>query len=342
MMRRAPGSLASLRVRYLARRALALSPSKLVALARLAQKISPRSIPRLICSMLWSAARYDVAFQDYVDWDMHLLTGRERATFMTHPKSDHYVRALNPVPYRRPFQDKIEFLRAFHEFADRPWLDVTAADAEEIRDFVTRHVNVVAKVPVSEGGRGVSVHRVEAIDDWNAFRSDLLARGQTLLESWLLQDPAMASLNPSSVNTLRLITMRRDGETHLLAAVLKAGNGGPIDNFSAGGMYTMLDEQGVARYGAFDRMNDTFTVHPATGVPIVGFRVPRFAEAVALVERATLVVPQIPYVGWDVAITPTRPVIIEGNCNTGVFQSKPSLSGVREGLLPRYQAVIGF
>jgi hypothetical protein len=53
-------------------------------------------------------------------------------------------------------------------------------------------------------------------------------------------------------------------------------------------------------------------------------------------------VPEIPYVGWDVAIAPDRPVIIEGNYNTGVFQMKPSITGSKIGLLPKFKAVIDF
>jgi hypothetical protein len=53
-------------------------------------------------------------------------------------------------------------------------------------------------------------------------------------------------------------------------------------------------------------------------------------------------VPALPYIGWDIAITPERPVVIEGNHNTGVFQSKPSVSGIRRGLLPRYRAAMRF
>ena len=53
-------------------------------------------------------------------------------------------------------------------------------------------------------------------------------------------------------------------------------------------------------------------------------------------------VPEIRYVGWDFAVTPTGAAVIEGNYNTGVFQLKPSVTGVREGLLPLYRSVIGF
>jgi hypothetical protein len=107
-------------------------------------------------------------------------------------------------------------------------------------------------------------------------------------------------------------------------------------------MYTLLDTDGVARHPAFDAAGGAFAVHPLSGTPIVGFRVPLYAEVRALLERVAPVVPEMPYIGWDVAIGPDRPMLIEGNPNSGVYQLKPSLSGVRTGLLPAYRAAMHF
>ena len=38
-----------------------------------------------------------------------------------------------------------------------------------------------------------------------------------------------------------------------------------------------------------------------------------FKEAKEMVLKAAMVVPQMRYVGWDVAVTPNGPAIIEGN-----------------------------
>ncbi len=54
------------------------------------------------------------------------------------------------------------------------------------------------------------------------------------------------------------------------------------------------------------------------------------------------IVPEVPYVGWDIAFTPECPIVIDGNNNTGGFQMKPSLSGIKTGLRPTYAAAIGF
>lgn len=328
------------RLRYLLARARRLSPARLLGLAREISRSSGRPRPLVVVDMLWCSVAYETAFQDYFDWDFHLLTRPERRTYMTHPKSNHLVERFNQREFRHTFRDKIEFNTAFSGDVGRAWLDVRTASADELRAFVQEHGRVMAKVPDSLSGIGIRSHRAADVTDWNAFRDGLIAGRQFLVEEFITQHPVMASLCPTSVNSLRMITFCDEGRTTLLAAVLKVGNGGDVDNFSAGGMYTMLDEEGVARYPAFDAAGGAFEAHPLTGTPIVGFRVPLYAEVRSLLERVAPVVPQMPYIGWDVAIGVDHPILIEGNPNSGVYQLKPSLSGVRTGLLPVYRAAM--
>ena len=56
--------------------------------------------------------------------------------------------------------------------------------------------------------------------------------------------------------------------------------------------------------------------HPETHVPLVGYEIPYVKEAVKMCLKASLVVPQVRYIGWDVAVTEKGPVIIEGNTFT--------------------------
>ena len=53
--------------------------------------------------------------------------------------------------------------------------------------------------------------------------------------------------------------------------------------------------------------------HPQTGLPFEKYRVPHWEEACKLVKQVHLKFLPIQLIGWDVAITPNGPVIVEGN-----------------------------
>ena len=75
---------------------------------------------------------------------------------------------------------------------------------------------------------------------------------------------------------------------------------------------TMLDDEGVVHSPAFDESGTTFATHPLSGTPIVGFHVPYYDRVIAFVDELSREIPEVPYVGWDVAIAPDGPVVIEG------------------------------
>jgi len=54
-------------------------------------------------------------------------------------------------------------------------------------------------------------------------------------------------------------------------------------------------------------------VHPDSGVKFEGYAIPYFREAVEMVMRMHEALQGIHSIGWDVAISPDGPIIIEGN-----------------------------
>ena len=63
-------------------------------------------------------------------------------------------------------------------------------------------------------------------------------------------------------------------------------------------------------------------------------------EAVAFARKAAVVVPQICHVGWDVAVTPDGPVLVEGN-NLPGYDMCQNAGHVDEGMLPRFEKLLG-
>ncbi len=332
----------SLRIRYLLQRARRLSLGNVGEFARQVSLVSRAPLPVIVADMLWCSVRYEMGFRDYAVWDIRLLNGRERATWMTHPKAIRLNNTLNGADSAARLEDKPRFYRDFADMIGREWIDVAEADDDAVRAFLADHPRVLVKPARGEGGRGIDAFDAADISDVAVWRTQLLDEGRTLVEEMLVQHPRMNELYAGSVNTLRIITyLRPDDSFHVIASVLRIGNGGVIDNFAGGGMFTMLDDDGVARWSAVDKNSNVFARHPVTGTRIAGFAVPQFAEALAMVEAAARRLPTVPYVGWDVAITPTGPALIEANHNSSVFQMKPRVSGVRTGLLPRYREAIG-
>jgi len=331
-----------LRIRYLFDRARRLNPTQLLELAHQVKRISKAPVPVIIGDMLWCSVRYEMGFRDYVVWDIRMLKAAERRTWMTHPKAFRLNKTLNAPEARQLLQDKKQFLIDFADLTHREWIDAATATDDETRDFLSRHPRVIAKPAAGEGGAGISIYESAEITDVAAWRAELVANDQTLLEQVLAQHDDLNAVYPDSVNTVRMITYRDPhGELHVIASVLRIGNGAVIDNFASGGMFTMLDDEGVALYPAVDKQSNIYREHPRTGMTIKGIRVPFFDRVVEMVTEASTRLPTVPYVGWDIAITPEGPALIEANHNSSVFQMKPSASGIRTGLLHRYRDAIG-
>ncbi|OZD48542.1 flagellar biosynthesis protein [Rhodococcus sp. 06-1477-1B] len=330
------------RLRYLAGRARRIDVGSVVERAKEASAQHGKALPLVVADMLFQAGVKNVGFQDYIDYDFAILTPAERATYMTHPVSNQISQKYDHPDYRGIFQDKVEFDRRFSEFLRREWMVVDAGNADDLRAFTERLGTIVTKEPVGQAGTGVHRYHAAEVEDWTAFHRGLLERGEILVEEVIRQHDDLAAVCPGTVNTTR-VTAFFDGEkTHILAMAQKFGRGAVSDQMTFGGFYTMLDENGHALGAGYDSHGHVHELHPDSGARIADFQLPLVDEVKAFVDRVARVVPQVQYVGWDIVVGPEGPVLVEGNWGAGVYENKPSVTGIRTGHKPRYQAAIGF
>ncbi len=138
-----------------------------------------------------------------------------------------------------------------------------------------------------------------------------------LIQEYIEQHETLHRIQPHSLNTIRVVTFINDhDETEILATMVRFALGvGTVDNFSAGGCAARVDEEGIIQKviledaGSFEKTS----THPTTNQQVEGVRVPYFRETVALAKLAQSHIPQLRTLGWDIAITPTGPIIIETN-----------------------------
>jgi len=141
-----------------------------------------------------------------------------------------------------------------------------------------------------------------------------------------VQHPEMAALFPGTTNTLRVLVLRdpRSGKPFVGAAALRVGTraSGVIDNFSRGGLSFPIDPpSGVVGRGVRRLPSghvEPVDVHPDTGLRITGRTVPLWGEVLACTLGAFVHLPFLRYVGWDIAVGPEGPIVIEGNSYSGV------------------------
>ncbi|SDQ50115.1 sugar-transfer associated ATP-grasp domain-containing protein [Microbacterium sp. cf332] len=325
---------------FLWERARRVNPSSLVARARRAGRRHGRSTVGVVVDMLWQAGVRGVGFQDYVDYDFAMLTRAERATYMTSPVSHRFAVRFDDPAYRHLFHDKVAFNGTFAEYLQREWMVVTDGNAAEVRAFALRHGTVVTKEPLGRAGLGVHRYRADDVTDWARFHRGLLERGETLVEEVIRQHDDLAALCAGTVNTTRVTTYFDGERTHVLAMAQKFGRGAVSDQNAFGGFYAMLDETGRATGDGYDSNDRVYPTHPDSGIRIADFRLPLLDEVLDFVDRLARVVPQVRYVGWDIAVSPTGPVLVEGNWAAGVYENKPSATGIRTGHKQRYLAAI--
>ncbi len=119
----------------------------------------------------------------------------------------------------------------------------------------------------------------------------------------------------------------------ILFAFVKMGKDQrPIDNRTTGGLTANVDiRTGLVTSEGVDKFGQFYERHPDTDIVIKGAQIPKWDELCALVDELARVVPTVKYVGWDLALTPTGWVMIEGNSHGGFTGSQmSSLLGIKK------------
>jgi hypothetical protein len=153
---------------------------------------------------------------------------------------------------------------------------------------------------------------------------DHLARrssnGPLLIQPRIGNHEALQRLNNGALSTVRVLTcLDESGEPELVGAAMRMAVGAnrTVDNLHAGGIACAVDlESGIlgpaSNLGA-DSLFGWLDRHPDTGARITGTRLPLWDEVQGMAVRAHRAFSDRILVGWDIAITPDGPVLIEGN-----------------------------
>ena len=173
----------------------------------------------------------------------------------------------------------------------------------------------VSKITIQNGLTNLDGKSIQEVFD--VYKEDYL------IEELIRQHPLMTALNPSSINTIRIVTYRNDMEIVVVYTVIRIGRKDkPIDNESAGGISTIINQDGTLgkyAYGSPGNDNIEFT---DSGVRLEGYKIPSFSNAIDIVKKAHYQLPYFKLMGWDIAIEEDgTPTMIEFNTTPDLSQS---------------------
>ena len=141
-----------------------------------------------------------------------------------------------------------------------------------------------------------------------------------LVQPRIGNDPRLSSINNGALATVRVLTCLDEGKNpELIGAAFRmaVGENHVVDNFHAGGIAAAVDlETGIlgpgSNIGADCRLGWVHS-HPNSGAPITGLKLPWWPELRALAVQAHRAFSDRVLVGWDIAIAPQGPLIVEAN-----------------------------
>ncbi len=155
---------------------------------------------------------------------------------------------------------------------------------------------------------------------------------QKLLESYrknyivqevVRQHATLSRLNPTSLNTIRLTTFRRENDVVVLTSLLRMGRKGAlVDNVSVGGVFCEINPDGKLKAPAYSIKPTGKYDYNDYGIKYDGIQVPQYEEVVKRAKEMHLQLPYTRIVGWDFTINEnSQVVLIELNLHSpGVYQ----------------------
>ena len=292
----------------------------------------------IMTDMLRCATNYGAGYMDYDLFEMYNLTPQQRDTYITRGRNNALIKQYNDPAYGHILRNKGEFNARFQEFVHRDWTYLS--QKESALDFMSRHCVFMAKPMNGTCGKGIEKIYMQQEEGAEAVWQRLSANGEYLLEEVIRQHPQVSAIYPDAINTVRTVTIRKDGVTHVICTYFRIGNhGNHVDNFNSGGMVAPVDEKtGIVADRAIDKNKNLYATHPMTGTPIQGFQFPDWEIAMDMVRKAATLIPQIGYLGWDIAFTENGPVLVEGNEFPGhdIYQL-PEHTPDKIGIMPKFR-----
>lgn len=320
---------------------------KMLAFSQYYNKKYKRSVKYFLVQAYLHYLKYDMHPLDYFYYDVYA-----NDSFLPEAHADtlfmyRFHKKLNKKKHVKYFYNKILFHQTFKKFMGHKHFDLKRTQPKIIENWILneRPEYIIIKRINSVGGFGVKKLNIGYLGNeiyinnklFKAYCKEL--EKFDLLEEFVNQHQDITKLNPSCLNTVRVVTIvDREGIVNIPGAVIRLGVNSDVDNFHSGGIAININLESGRLEGEGFRLNPsdekTFSHHPVTKIKLDGYQLPNWQMVIETVKKAAYIVPLVRTVGWDVAITPKGVSLIEGNHDWDkIIIEKAIKRGIRNDLV---------
>jgi len=210
---------------------------------------------------------------------------------------------------------------------------------DEIMDTVNSD-KIFVKPALGQGGFGINVfHRIN-----EKFKKDDIVFNYDYLkkisheDDWIIQEgidqhEELNKINPSSVNTFRIITKNEEGNVKILVATLRIGiNQKEVDNSAQGAISCKINLQNGAfnNFATSEHPYKKYIKHPNTNIIFNNYFTVHYTEIKNFVVNSARKLPYFKIISWDIALSKNNILAIEFNLSFGIDHLQYCCNGVRK------------
>lgn len=295
------------------------------------KKYKSRSIS-VFFQYLWLRKKFKMGYGEFVSLRYADMSKKQKESLLLVPEYYNYCFKVNPYSQLKVLRDKRTVIQRLPQYLGRECRIEEFQDKAGFIEFAKWHTSFYAKKNFHAAGVGTRVFRnLSTENDIHEAYDICKDEGLTIIEAFIEQHPVLSHIYPHVVNTIRIHTMRgREGINIVLLPILHVASGGERNSIhsekdrydifidiQSGRLwdkaYKIIKTLGITAYGE--------EFHCDTGTTFGDITIPYWDEVKAMVIDAASYITELAYIGWDVAITPSGPVIIEGNAISGTINT---------------------
>lgn len=276
----------------------------------------------IVFDLIKSTYFYKISFLDYFYFRFYEKTVKERNEWAGTGYMYEFQLKMNPISTRKILEDKRVFLDLYKKFVKHNYAklyQIKTGDSAFTNVIQNPTGKIVFKDALGQCGFGIQIDNAKNWYDHKVTTKYMESKGFNMIESFVQQADDLQKLSPTGLNTVRIFTqLTPNNEVVILGSRLRISVNSNVDNMASGNLAAVIDDSNgvVISNGVYsDITKENCSIHPITGVKILGFQVPFWNETISMVKEAALINISNRSIGWDVAVTNNGPELIEGNHN---------------------------